>query len=80
MLVAQYCETDCRYAFCDLSAFLNGRIEVIIPFEMPPVLLKKLSGLLQHSRLGLAEHWTVASTSRPTASQTLSKQLFIHRW
>jgi hypothetical protein len=34
-----------------LTAFYKGRIEVIIPFEVPPVLLKYLGGLLEHCRL-----------------------------
>ncbi len=41
MLVAQYSETDCRYAFVLVSVgIFKGRNEVIIPFEVPPVLLK----------------------------------------
>jgi hypothetical protein len=31
-----------------LTAFSKDRIEVIIPFEMPPVLLKYLGGILEH--------------------------------
>ncbi len=49
MLVAQYSETDCRYAavlviyytYCSAGIFKG--IEVIIPFEVPPVLLKAKS-------------------------------------
>ncbi len=41
MLVPKFSETDSRYAFVILICpHLNGRIVVIIPFEVSPVLLK----------------------------------------
>ncbi len=40
ILVAQNSATDRRYAL--VLGLFKGRIELIIPFEVPPVLLKKL--------------------------------------
>jgi hypothetical protein len=47
MLVAQYTVVQLTAGMLcssNLSAFFKGRIEHIIPFEVPPVLLKKLGG------------------------------------
>jgi hypothetical protein len=48
MLVAQYSATYSWYAFvlviCRPFQKQSCRIELIIPFEVPPVLLKKLGG------------------------------------
>jgi hypothetical protein len=53
MLVAQYSETDCQYAFFLTIDNFKGRIAVMIHFEVLSVLLKQLGGLLVHCRFGL---------------------------
>jgi hypothetical protein len=68
MLVVQYRETDCRYTFILVNCqHFKGRIELIISFEMLPVLLKLLGGW----RTGDLGWNNIASTCQHTASQTL---------